>query len=385
MNALRASLKRNSHWALLAVCSVLSATSTWFSQSQLSDWTSEIDQLRPVNVPTKKIPPADLEALEKAASSLQTPAKWDPDLSTSLFVSERYLLEGGVLRKPENASFYRHSDGRPIENSWFAQYPALAKLLGKPKLQSEDTDEDGFTNEEEWAAKTDPTDRKSHPPLFSKLYLVSQTEVSHKFKLINVSNLGTPAQTATIERIGEPLPDWLANSKKASDEAKKLQFRRPILKPNQFMGEITLTREEGNQKTEVSIGEPNLQLVSIDQVTVDKVPIVRIKLRDRESGRERFAYKPLGTNDSRDKRLVQEADFEEKNIQLAYRHRLGGKDIQTAPGQTFELSAPNGTTEVYKVKDSTQNTVTLINVRDGKEIEIPTEPTRTGAASLNNP
>ena len=134
MNALRASLKRNSHWALLAVCSVLSATSTWFSQSQLSDWTSEIDQLRPVNVPTKKIPPADLEALEKAASSLQTPAKWDPDLSTSLFVSERYLLEGGVLRKPENASFYRHSDGRPIENSWFAQYPALAKLLGKPKL-----------------------------------------------------------------------------------------------------------------------------------------------------------------------------------------------------------------------------------------------------------
>jgi hypothetical protein len=384
MSALRSSLKQNSHWVLLGACSLLSTASLWFSQNQLSEWLEEVESLRPPTIATKKIPPADLEAIQRAAESLASPAQWKPDLSNSLFVSERYLVENGVLRNPENASFYRHSDGRPIENSWFNQYPSLAKALGKPRLQLEDSDEDGFTNEEEWAAKTDPTNPKSHPPLRSKLFLVNQTQISHKFRLRRVENLGTPTECATIERLEEPLPEWLQNSKKNADQPKIIQFQRPILKPGQLMGDIKIVREEGNQRVEVSIGEPNLRLVSIDQVINGKVPLLRVKLRDEKSGRERFATKPANTNDSKDPLLVQDADFEVKNIALAYRHRFASKDIPTEPGKTVEISAPNGATEVYKVKDSTQETVILVN-NEGTEFEITTEVNRNAPVPANRP
>lgn len=384
MSALRSSLKHNAHWVLLGASSLLSAASLWFSQNQLSEWLLDVESLRPATVATKKIPPVDLEAIQQAAASLASPAKWSPDFSTSLFVSDRYLVENGVLRNPENASFYRHSDGRPIENAWFNQYPALAKALGKPRLQLEDTDEDGFSNEEEWAEKTDPTDPKSHPPLRSKLFLVDQSQVSHKFRLRKVENLGTPAECATIERVEEPLPDWLQNSKKNADQLKILQFLRPVLKPGQRMGDIKILREDGGQRAEVSIGEPNLRLVSIEQIMSGKVPLVRIKLLDEKSGRERFATKPANTNDSKDPLLVQDADFEAKNISLAYRHRFVSKDIQTEPGKTVEISAPNGATEVYKVKDSTRDAVILVN-NEGVEFEISTEANRKPASPVNRP
>lgn len=379
MSALRSSLKQNAHWVLLCACSLGSITSLLLSQNQLSEWVSDAESLRPATVSTKKIPPVNLESIQKAVASLEAPAKWNSDFSTILFVSERYLVENGMLRNPENASFYRHSDGRPIENAWFNQYPPLAKVLGKPRLQLEDTDEDGFTNEEEWAAKSDPTNPKSHPPLRTKLFLANQTQISHKFRLRRVENLGTPGECATIERLEEPLPDWLQNSKKNADQLKAIQFQRPVLKPGQLMGDLKILREDGPQKVEVSIGEPNLRLVSIEQIISGKVPVVRIKLRDEKSGRERFATKPANTNDSKDPLLVQDADFEAKNISLAYRHRFVSKDIQTEPGKTVEISAPNGATEVYKVKDSTRETVILVN-NEGMEFEISTESNRSPAS-----
>lgn len=384
MSALRSSLKQNSHWVVLGAISLLSAGSLWLSQDKLAEWVADIESLKPPMVPKKKTPPLELESIEKANASLISPGSWNLDTPTSLFVSERYLVENGVLRNPENASFYRHSDGRPIENSWFSQYPAIAKQLGKPRLQLEDPDEDGFTNEEEWAAKSDPTDPKSHPPLRTKLYFVNQTQVSHRFRLKRVEFFGTPEETVTIERLDETLPDWLRNSKKSADESKRSVFMRPALKKGQLMGDIKILREEGNQKIEESIGEPYLRLISVENSQAGKVPLIRIKLKDEKSGRERFATKPANSNDSRDPLLVQDADFEAKNISLAYRHRLSNKDIQTEPGKTFEISAPNGSSEVYKVKDSTRETVTVIS-SEGVEFEISTEPVRNTSSPANRP
>jgi hypothetical protein len=384
MSTLKVSIKQNAHWILLGGCSLLSVGSLWLSQSELEEWTREIEALRPMNTPTKKAPPLNVETLEKAASALGSPAQWTADFSTALFVSEHYLVENGVLRNPENASFYRHSDGRPIENSWFNQFPSLAKALGKPRLHLEDSDEDGFTNEEEWAAHSDPTNPKSHPPLRSKLFLVSQTQISHRFRLKKVDNFGTPAVTAMIERLDEQLPAWLQNSKRNTDQIKALQFFRPVLRPGQLMGEITIEREEAGRKEQVSIGESNLRLLAIEEITDSKVPLMRAKLRDEKSGRERFATKPSNTNDSKDPALVKDADFEVKNILLAYRHRLVSKDIQTELGSSVELAAPNGASEKYTLKDSTRDTVILTN-SDGVEFEITTESNRTPSTSLNRP
>jgi len=54
----------------------------------------------------------------------------------------------------------------PIPNIWWIQHnldPGFADSPGR------DADDDGFTNLEEFLAKTDPNDSKSHPPLINKL------------------------------------------------------------------------------------------------------------------------------------------------------------------------------------------------------------------------
>jgi hypothetical protein len=273
-----------------------------------------------------------------------------------------------VLRNPETASFYRHSDGRFIDNAWFLGYPSLKKLLGTPKLHLQDSDEDGFTNEEEWAAKTDPTDPKSHPSLLSKLFFVKQTEMSNRIRLKQIQNIGGEEQI-TIERLDATLPPWLQAPKKYSDKINALKFQQPTLKKNQAIGDIKLLREEGKPGTEYSIGDPHIKLVSIEHLTDVKIPLDRVRFTDTKSGRERIATKPTFSNDSKDPALVLEADFAQKAISLSLRYTLNPMEFQTEPGKSIELVSSSGKKEIYKVKDSTSTHVILVD-ESGTEVQV---------------
>ncbi|MBK1828755.1 Amuc_1099 family pilus-like system protein [Haloferula rosea] len=54
----------------------------------------------------------------------------------------------------------------PIPNEWWLEYDADMTFADSPQR---DDDQDGFTNLEEFTAKTSPTDAKDHPPLIAKL------------------------------------------------------------------------------------------------------------------------------------------------------------------------------------------------------------------------
>ncbi len=68
--------------------------------------------------------------------------------------------------------------------------------LFSSRIPIEDTDGDGFTNEEEWLAGTDPTDPKVHPPLLSKLQYLRQDVVNNRIRFLQY--LGGNAKPANL-------------------------------------------------------------------------------------------------------------------------------------------------------------------------------------------
>jgi hypothetical protein len=372
MSALNSKIKANIHWLASLVAGVAAFAATWFVYQETDELSETIRRKKPSKAPLIKLADFDFSQFEKAETTVKNPAKWSADHPGSLFVSERFLLEDGVLRNPETASFYRHSDGRFIDNAWFLGFPTLKKLLGTPKLHLQDSDEDGFTNEEEWSAKTDPTDPKSHPLLVSKLFFVRQTEVSNRIRLKQVVRLASGEEQITIERIDAKLPPWLQTPKRYADKINAIKFQQPTLKKDQCIGDLTLLREDGKPESAYSIGDPHIKLVSIEHLTDVKVPLDRVRFTDTKSGRERIATKPTFSNDSKDPALVAEADFAEKSISLTLRYAPAPMEYQTEPGKSIELTSKTGEKEIYKVKDSTATSVFLIDAK-GSEVQISSE------------
>jgi hypothetical protein len=62
----------------------------------------------------------------------------------------------------------------PIPNQWWIDYRIDPGFGDSPQR---DEDEDGFTNMEEFLAKTDPTDVRSYPPLIAKLTYVGNESI----------------------------------------------------------------------------------------------------------------------------------------------------------------------------------------------------------------
>ncbi len=119
----------------------------------------------------------DGDKVATAKSSLQIDQKWTKaevdgrpvDLFTGvpLFVNKNNLKQPVDLQNSADV----HS---PIPNKWWLEYRIDPGFGDSPQR---DEDEDGFSNLEEFEAKTDPTDKRSHPSLIQKLVYVSQESV----------------------------------------------------------------------------------------------------------------------------------------------------------------------------------------------------------------
>ena len=133
-------------------------------------------------VPRDKVPPVVLDRVDEAKKALESPPKWAEEESHStggedkkkrgqLFVSDLYVIskETNTPKKPSGEAFYKDSlTGKDIPNIWVMnnRLPLL-----DPAVPLQDPDKDGFVNEDEWRAGTDPNNEKSHPPYHSKLFI----------------------------------------------------------------------------------------------------------------------------------------------------------------------------------------------------------------------
>ncbi len=134
-----------------------------------------------------RIPDLEKGPLEAANQSLEKPAQWEPDKTNgSLFVSWKYIVDNnGVLSRPGGGML-----NPPVPDEWLTKYGL--DLLSATVLQ-DDPDGDGFSNLDEFlgadrsdkngdADATNPKDKASHPPYYTKLFLKQYIKVPFRLK-----------------------------------------------------------------------------------------------------------------------------------------------------------------------------------------------------------
>jgi hypothetical protein len=70
--------------------------------------------------------------------------------------------------------------GAVIPNSWFLDNGLPVR---DPTVAFQDPDGDGFTNEDEWRGNTDPNNKDSHPPYYTKLFLARFVQIPFRWVL----------------------------------------------------------------------------------------------------------------------------------------------------------------------------------------------------------
>jgi hypothetical protein len=156
------------------------------------------------------IPQVDQDAVVAEEAKLAQPDQWQPRIVSGrrlpLFVSPPYISKinpdvGGPehyqLIDPVQDTQMLHP---PVPNTWLLDNKQ--DLLALDVL-TQDTDGDGFTTLDEWEWKTDPNNKDSHPPYWSKLFLKRFVRIPFRLRFdarngdvlqINTLDLDAPTQ-----------------------------------------------------------------------------------------------------------------------------------------------------------------------------------------------
>jgi hypothetical protein len=191
--------KTNAHWLVLSTVAAASLGGTYFLLKDELELPERRNKLLPQEIRSGKLPALDLSAHKKALLSLESPGQWAITYPTPLFVSEPYLLEADGPRRPKEGSLHRHSVlEQPIPNQWFLDN----KLpLRTPNVATDDTDGDGFSNEEEWWWGTDPNDPAQHPPLITRLAFLPQKPAPNRVEFVSYEGNPEKPDTEPLLRI----------------------------------------------------------------------------------------------------------------------------------------------------------------------------------------
>jgi hypothetical protein len=132
--------------------------------------------------PPKGAAPAD-KAPEIAAAlqELQAPPQWTLAGPSGLFVPEKHFIDANG----QPATLQTTLLHPPVPNEWLEEF---GLPITENDVLTQDADDDGFTNLDEWEGHTNPTVKESHPPYVAKLKLKSFAQES--FPLIFSSSIG---------------------------------------------------------------------------------------------------------------------------------------------------------------------------------------------------
>ena len=109
----------------------------------------------------------------------------------------------------------------PIPNSWWLKHNLDPGFADSPKR---DADGDGFTNEEEFLAKTDPTDFNSYGELVTKIEIVKL--VNERYRLEFSSDAGSTYKFKYFDKFTGPLRTLNSKYVPAGDDANSIFFEK---------------------------------------------------------------------------------------------------------------------------------------------------------------
>ena len=168
-------LKKNYEKAVLAITALVLLACAGLIISNVQSFPEQFagrDSSKPQD---NTIKPYPTDVLLAAVDRVKNPRTWGVH-DGSLFVSRPYVLKENVLIDPTESPSNLHD---PITNSWLLKH---GLPYWESDIKDQDPDEDRFTNLEEFLADTDPRDKASVPPYYTKLQL--QKFISVPFRLI---------------------------------------------------------------------------------------------------------------------------------------------------------------------------------------------------------
>ncbi len=127
------------------------------------------------------VPPVAQETVAAQQTKLTNPDIWEARLVNKrqlpVFVSVPYIADGENLVDPLAAG--DRPLHPPVPNAWLIDNN---QDLLSPNVLEQDGDGDGFSTLDEWQGKTNPQDKNSHPPYYSKLVLTKFVRVPFRLR-----------------------------------------------------------------------------------------------------------------------------------------------------------------------------------------------------------
>lgn len=141
---------------------------------------AQFEALQNVPPPNNKIPAGKAPDIAEAIQKLEKPPQWTSSGRSGLFVPEKHFIgPDGQPATLQNTLLHP-----PVPNEWLEEF---GLPITEADVLTQDPDDDGFTNLDEWEGHTNPTGKDSHPPYVSKLKLRSFAEEA--FPLIFASSV----------------------------------------------------------------------------------------------------------------------------------------------------------------------------------------------------
>ncbi len=135
---------------------------------------------------------------QKLANPDVWPARMMDNRRLPVFDSVPYITDGKLLIDPlsttDNTPLHP-----PVPNKWLMDH---GQDLLSPDVLTQDADGDGFNTLDEWIGKTDPQDKNSHPPYWTKLVLTKFVRIP--FRLRFDAKNGDSIQINTVDVEGAP-------------------------------------------------------------------------------------------------------------------------------------------------------------------------------------
>lgn len=210
----------------------------------------------------------------------------------------------------------------PIPNSWWLENRIYLGFADSP---ARDPDGDGFSNLEEWSAKTDPNKIKSHPPLLNKLVYVKDDSLTWAIRPGYGTDNAFPFTYTDNKR---------RNNKVAAGEMIQpgnLFFAKPPMQDRfKLLGHVV--RKEMN---------PAINL---------EIEVTWVRIEDQKPNKKGTVYEiPAPLADNRVNNFLQ---YDRTAVLSLYALGLSGKEFKVEENTTFALTS-DAATKDYLLKQVT--------------------------------
>ncbi|CAN5516284.1 hypothetical protein BH18VER1_BH18VER1_01500 [soil metagenome] len=225
---------------LLAALFLLGCSfSIWRSASSFDENFGTLQPAGPAKAPA---PPERALEIENAMAKLRRPPQWTFAGRSGLFVPEKHFIgANGLPTTLETTEVHP-----PVPNEWLDQF---GLPIADADVLTQDPDEDGYNNLEEWQNHTNPTDQDSHPPFLVRLKMRSFTR--EPFRLVfafwtgdtfgvNTSDLKEPTQ---FVRLGDMIRGTKFKLTNFTEKYEKNQYGTDV-----DVSELTLENQDTREQ-----------------------------------------------------------------------------------------------------------------------------------------